>query len=70
MLYTPPETQRQRVLDARVAWLITDMLSDDEAAAWASAQQRAAPGPPAAVKTGTTTNFHDNWTVGYTPDWW
>ena len=23
---------------------------------------------PAAVKTGTTTNFHDNWTVGYTPD--
>ena len=22
---------------------------------------------PAAVKTGTTTNFHDNWTVGYTP---
>jgi membrane carboxypeptidase/penicillin-binding protein PbpC len=22
----------------------------------------------AAVKTGTTTNFHDNWTVGYTPD--
>src|SRR4030067_215708 len=23
---------------------------------------------PAAVKTGTTSNFHDNWTVGYTPD--
>ena len=23
---------------------------------------------PAAVKTGTTTNFHDNWTIGYTPD--
>jgi membrane carboxypeptidase/penicillin-binding protein PbpC len=22
----------------------------------------------AAVKTGTTTNFHDNWTIGYTPD--
>ncbi|HLF78975.1 MAG TPA: penicillin-binding protein, partial [Dehalococcoidia bacterium] len=23
---------------------------------------------PAAVKTGTTTDFRDNWTVGYTPD--
>jgi len=22
---------------------------------------------PAAVKTGTTSNFHDNWTIGYTP---
>jgi membrane carboxypeptidase/penicillin-binding protein PbpC len=25
-------------------------------------------GRTAAVKTGTTTNFHDNWTIGYTPD--
>jgi membrane carboxypeptidase/penicillin-binding protein PbpC len=23
---------------------------------------------PAAVKTGTTSNFHDNWTIGYTPN--
>jgi len=22
---------------------------------------------PSAAKTGTTTNFHDNWTIGYTP---
>ena len=25
-------------------------------------------GRPAAVKTGTTTNWRDNWTVGYTPE--
>jgi membrane carboxypeptidase/penicillin-binding protein len=57
------------VLDERVAWLIGDILSDDEA-------RRLGFGPnsvlnlgrPAAVKTGTTTDFHDNWTVGYTPD--
>ena len=24
---------------------------------------------PAAVKTGTTTDWRDNWTVGYTPGW-
>lgn len=63
----PP--QPVRVLDERVAWLINDILSDDEA-------RRLGFGPnsvlnldrPVAVKTGTTTDFHDNWTVGYTPD--
>ncbi|MCS7003675.1 MAG: penicillin-binding protein, partial [Dehalococcoidia bacterium] len=25
-------------------------------------------GRPAAVKTGTTTDYRDNWTVGYTPE--
>jgi membrane carboxypeptidase/penicillin-binding protein PbpC len=52
-----------------VAWLISDILSDNDA-------RRIGFGPnstlridrPAAVKTGTTSNFHDNWTVGYTPD--
>ncbi|NMB90408.1 MAG: penicillin-binding protein, partial [Chloroflexi bacterium] len=69
VLYTPPETQRQRVLDARVAWLITDMLSDDEARSLGFGRNSVLRlDRPAAVKTGTTTNFHDNWTVGYTPD--
>ena len=26
------------------------------------------PGRPAAVKTGTTNDYHDAWTMGYTPD--
>jgi len=61
----PPE----RVLDSRVAYLLTDILADNDA-------RRATFGPnsilqigrPAAVKTGTTTDFRDNWTVGYTPE--
>jgi penicillin-binding protein 1C len=69
VLYEAPTFSEQRVVDARVAWLISDILSDNDA-------RRIGFGPystlridrPAAVKTGTTSNFHDNWTVGYTPD--
>ena len=69
VLYTAPPPSKVRVLDERLAWLVSDMLSDNDA-------RRLGFGPnsilrldrPAAVKTGTTTNFHDNWTIGYTPD--
>jgi len=69
LLYAPPSTAPQRALDARVAWLISDILSDDSARALGFGPNTVLNiGRPAAVKTGTTTNFHDNWTVGYTPD--
>ncbi len=58
----------ERVLDPRVAYLITDILSDDLARA--PAFGRFSPlylGRPAAAKTGTTTDWRDNWTIGYTP---
>ncbi|MBN1666204.1 MAG: transglycosylase domain-containing protein [Anaerolineales bacterium] len=58
-----------RVLDQRVAWLISDILSDPEARATGFGTHSSLRlDRPAAVKTGTTTNFHDNWTIGYTPD--
>lgn len=60
---------RQRVLDERVAFLITDILSDDVARQPAFGPGSALNiGRPAAAKTGTTTDWRDNWTVGYTPD--
>lgn len=59
----------QSVIDPRVAYLITDMLSDNEARIPAfGAQSALGIGRPAAAKTGTTTDFRDNWVVGYTPE--
>ena len=58
-----------RVMDERVAWLISDVLSDDDARILSFGQDSILNiGRTAAVKTGTTNDFHDNWTVGYTPD--
>ncbi|OGO33715.1 MAG: penicillin-binding protein 1C [Chloroflexi bacterium RBG_16_54_18] len=69
ILFSPKAGTAIRVMDPRVTWLINDILSDNDA-------RRIGFGlnsvlrldRPAAVKTGTTSNFHDNWTVGYTPD--
>jgi 1A family penicillin-binding protein len=58
-----------RAMDARVAYLITDILSDDFARLSTFGEGSALKlTRPAAVKTGTTTDWRDNWTVGYTPD--
>jgi penicillin-binding protein 1C len=57
------------IIDPRVAWLITDILSDDAARAPSFGRGSVLHlSRPAAVKTGTTTDWRDNWTVGYTPD--
>ena len=50
--------------------LITDMLSDRHARATAFGVDSVLSLPfPAAVKTGTSSNFRDTWTVGFTTDY-
>jgi membrane carboxypeptidase/penicillin-binding protein PbpC len=69
LLRSEPMRSSTPVIDPRVAWLITDILSDDAARAPAFGRGSVLSlSRPAAVKTGTTTDWRDNWTIGYTPD--
>ena len=57
------------VMDERVAYLLTDILGDNFARSPTFGEGSALRlSRPSAVKTGTTTDWRDNWTVGYTPD--
>ncbi|MFN2252233.1 MAG: transglycosylase domain-containing protein [Anaerolineae bacterium] len=57
-----------RVADERAAYIITDMLSDNDARTPAFGPSSPLNvGVPAAAKTGTTNDYNDNWTLGYTP---
>lgn len=57
----------RRVVSRRVAFLLTDILSDAAARAPAFGRDSVLALPfPCAVKTGTSRAYRDNWTVGYT----
>ena len=60
--------RRNPVIAPETAYLITDILSDQVARLPAFGGGSVLELPfPAAVKTGTTTDWRDNWTLGYTP---
>ncbi|GIW60878.1 MAG: hypothetical protein KatS3mg087_1944 [Patescibacteria group bacterium] len=60
----------KRVLDESIAYLISDILSDDRARypAFGPRSLLYIPNFTVAVKTGTTDEKRDNWAVGYTPN--
>ncbi len=59
----------QQLLDPAVAWLIADMLSDNDARSAEFGRDSPLAFPfPVAAKTGTTRNSRDNWTIGFTPN--
>lgn len=64
------EIKREKILDEGIAFIIADILSDNFARQWAFGPHSflEVNGYKVAVKTGTTDNKKDNWTVGYTPE--
>lgn len=58
-----------QVIDSNLAATVSNVLSDNNARAYIFGTGSALqiPGRPVAAKTGTTNDFNDAWTVGYTP---
>jgi penicillin-binding protein 1A len=79
-----PDTHGTHVISPQVAYMMTNVLSDNAArtfefgkcsalSLYSNSQNECYAGKPgiirpAAVKTGTSQDFIDNWTVGYTTD--
>jgi 1A family penicillin-binding protein len=66
--YDPSQTQKQ-VIDPQIAYEISSILSDNGARSYVFGSNSALyiNGRNVAAKTGTTTDFRDAWTMGYTP---
>jgi len=60
----------KRVLSKETTYIISHILLDDNArsAAFGSNSLLVIPGKAVSVKTGTTDDKKDNWTIGYTPN--
>lgn len=64
------EPREKRVLPEEIAFIISNILSDNSARAMAFGTNSVLniPKHTVSVKTGTTDNKRDNWTIGYTPN--
>lgn len=60
----------KQVLKAGVSYIMSDMLADPQARLieFGPNTPLSIPGHTVSVKTGTSDNKRDNWTIGYTPD--
>ncbi|MDX1688219.1 MAG: transglycosylase domain-containing protein [Candidatus Promineifilaceae bacterium] len=70
VLYEYNQPQQREIVSPQLAFLMNDILSDRTARCPAFGCPNVLELPdnrPAAAKTGTTNDFRDAWTVGYTP---
>lgn len=69
VLHERTPSPAQRVLSPQHAYLVADILSDPDARLLGFGEASPLDLPfPAAAKSGTTTGFRDDWTVGFTPE--
>lgn len=67
-IYRPPKPEKREIFPREVTFLVSHILSDNVARSqtFGSNSYLVVPGKTVAVKTGTTDDKRDNWTVGYT----
>jgi penicillin-binding protein 1C len=66
----PPRPGERSVIAALPAWWVTDILADDDARFRSFGRNGVLDMPwPVSVKTGTSSDWRDNWAVGYTREW-
>jgi penicillin-binding protein 1C len=69
VLSTSSTSSARRYSQPELVWQIADILSDNSARTLAFGMNSALRFDyPVACKTGTSTDFRDNWTVGFTPE--
>ena len=71
VLYEYNQPERREILTPQLAYLMNDILSDRSARCAGFGCPNALELPnnrPAAAKTGTTNEYKDAWTIGYTPE--
>lgn len=63
------QNKQYQVIDSNITNILADILSDEESRVptFGSGSVLNVPGREVAVKTGTTNNNKDAWTIGYTP---
>lgn len=63
--------KRVDAVKPEVAWILGDILSDNTARtnAFGPSSSLVIPGKTVSVKTGTSNDKRDNWTIGYTPSY-
>lgn len=69
VLHEWEEAEGERVVDADVVRMTSNVMSDDAARAYAfgAGGVLTLPGRPVAAKSGTTNDYRDGWLMGYTP---
>lgn len=67
VIFTNSNSSREAI-SSQGAYLISDILSDQDARSFMFGSSLNISGKTVAVKTGTTDDNRDAWTIGYTPD--